>query len=172
MSRNESIGYLTSVLYRKNQLYLNQALKPFDLSSSEMLILHRLCTHGECSQEEVASHLMIDKAAITRAVQSLEKKGWLTRSRSETDKRAFILKPLQKSYDHQTEFLSIMSYWTEFLTDGMSREEVTVLFRNDDADHAVCWKSGICDGGTSRRAFCHQRNYRGWRYPVLLPVYP
>ena len=22
-----------------------------------------------------------------------------------------------------------MSYWTEFLTDGMSREEVTVLFR-------------------------------------------
>ena len=129
MSRNESIGYLTSVLYRKNQLYLNQALKPFDLSSSEMLILHRLCTHGECSQEEVASHLMIDKAAITRAVQSLEKKGWLTRSRSETDKRAFILKPLQKSYDHQTEFLSIMSYWTEFLTDGMSREEVTVLFR-------------------------------------------
>ena len=129
MSRNESIGYLTSVLYRKNQLYLNQALKPFDLSSSEMLILHRLCTHGECSQEEVASHLMIDKAVITRAVQSLEKKGWLTRSRSETDKRAFILKPLQKSYDHQTEFLSIMSYWTEFLTDGMSREEVTVLFR-------------------------------------------
>ena len=129
MSRNESIGYLTSVLYRKNQLYLNQALKPFDLSSSEMLILHRLCTHGECSQEEVASHLMIDKAAITRAVQSLEKKGWLTRSRSETDKRAFILKPLQKSYDHQTEFLSIMSYWTEFLTDGMSREEFTVLFR-------------------------------------------
>ena len=129
MSRNESIGYLTSVLCRKNQLYLNQALKPFDLSSSEMLILHRLCTHGECSQEEVASHLMIDKAAITRAVQSLEKKGWLTRSRSETDKRAFILKPLQKSYDHQTEFLSIMSYWTEFLTDGMSREEVTVLFR-------------------------------------------
>ena len=129
MSRNESIGYLTSVLYRKNQLYLNQALKPFDLSSSEMLILHRLCTHGECSQEEVAFHLMIDKAAITRAVQSLEKKGWLTRSRSETDKRAFILKPLQKSYDHQTEFLSIMSYWTEFLTDGMSREEVTVLFR-------------------------------------------
>lgn len=129
MSRNESIGYLTSVLYRKNQLYLNQALKPFDLSSSEMLILHRLCTHGECSQEEVASHLMIDKAAITRAVQSLEKKGWLTRSRSETDKRAFILKPLQKSYGHQTEFLSIMSYWTEFLTDGMSREEVTVLFR-------------------------------------------
>ena len=31
--------------------------------------------------------------------------------------------------------------------------EVTVLFRNDDADHAVCGKSGICDGGTSRRDF-------------------
>ena len=33
--------------------------------------------------------------------------------------------------------------------------EVSVLFRNDDADHAVCRKPWICYGGTSWWCFCH-----------------
>ncbi|MCH4193209.1 MAG: MarR family transcriptional regulator [Butyrivibrio sp.] len=123
MYQNESIGYLISVLYRKNQIYLNQALRPYDLSPAEMLVLHRLCTHGECSQEEIAAHMMIDKAAITRTVQALEKKGWLTRQKNESDKRMIILKPLQKAYDAQEDFLDIMKYWTSFLTEGLETQK-------------------------------------------------
>lgn len=130
--QTENIGHFVSGLYRKNQLYLNQALKGYDLSPTEMLVLYHLCSRVECSQEDsqevVAAHMMIDKAAITRTVQALEKKGWLIREKSQTDKRSMILKPQQKAYDAQAEFRDIMCYWTKFLTEGMDEERIDHFF--------------------------------------------
>ncbi len=83
-----SFGRLISIIYRKNQAYLNYALEDLGISSSELLILLYLNENHGISQEELSSFLLIDKAATARVVQSLLKKGLLRKEKNLTDKRA------------------------------------------------------------------------------------
>ena len=83
-----SFGRLISIIYRKNQAYLNYALEDLGISSSELPVLLYLNENHGVSQEELSSFLLIDKAATTRIVQSLLKKGLLQKEKNLTDKRA------------------------------------------------------------------------------------
>lgn len=70
-----SVGRLISILYRKNQIYLNAAMKPLNITTAEQPILMYLYRHNAVTQEEISTYLQVDKALTARTVQSLIKKG-------------------------------------------------------------------------------------------------
>lgn len=77
-------------ILRLTQQRINEELKPLDLSSSEGDILFLLLTNKDkLHQEQLAELLDIGKAAISRAVASLESKGYIKRMREPDDKRAY-----------------------------------------------------------------------------------
>jgi DNA-binding MarR family transcriptional regulator len=78
-----SVGRLVSILYRKNQVYLNGVLKPLNITAAEVPVLIHLFGRDGISQEELSSFLVIDKAATARVVQSLLDKGFYARIGSE-----------------------------------------------------------------------------------------
>ena len=68
---------------------VNQNLRPLNLSSAEGNILLHLLTQGqEMVQEQLVEQLDISKPAVSRALDSLETKGYVTRQRDLHDKRA------------------------------------------------------------------------------------
>jgi len=76
------------ILYRTYLSYISKSLTVINLSFSDSVFLVNIGDKEGISQEEIASFLAIDKAAIARSVKSMEKTGYVRTKRSNTDKRA------------------------------------------------------------------------------------
>ena len=74
---------------RASRQVINARLEPLGLSSLEGDLLFHLLTGGDQPhQEELAERLDIGKAAVSRAVDSLEDKGYVRRAQAPEDGRA------------------------------------------------------------------------------------
>lgn len=76
-------------MIRSARQIINRDLRPLGLSSAEGNILLHLSTQGqEMRQEQLVEQLDVSKPAVSRALDSLEKKGFVTRQPDPDDKRA------------------------------------------------------------------------------------
>ncbi|MEW9122735.1 MAG: MarR family winged helix-turn-helix transcriptional regulator [Thermotaleaceae bacterium] len=120
----KAIGRFVSILYRQSQVYFNHALKEFDITSAEYALLLYLYKKDEISQEDLSAYLYIDKAAIARAVKSLEQKGYVTRYKDEADKRFNRVCLSDKAKGLENEIKEKVWSWSEFLTEDLDEETV------------------------------------------------
>ncbi|HOB34983.1 MAG TPA: MarR family transcriptional regulator [Bacillota bacterium] len=71
---------------------LNDRLRPLGLTSAEgNILLHLLTRPRSLRQEEISGELEISKAAVSRALDSLESKGLIVREKDESDRRASLV---------------------------------------------------------------------------------
>lgn len=123
-----SVGRLVSILYRKNQVYLNIALKPFHITASELPILTFLFSHSGVTQEKLSSFLLIDKASTARAVQSLLRKGLLRKERDLVDRRANKIYMSETGQALKPQIAEILQQWSSFLTGGLDAQSVDTMY--------------------------------------------
>ncbi len=77
-------------MIRSARQIINESLRPLNLSSSEGNILLHLLTQGdEMGQEQLVEELDVSKPAISRALNSLEAKGFVIRRQDPSDRRAY-----------------------------------------------------------------------------------
>lgn len=75
-------------MIRSARQIVNEALRPLNLSSSEgNILLHLLLRGQDLGQEQLAEQLDISKPAVSRALDSLEGKGYIARQPDPTDRR-------------------------------------------------------------------------------------
>ena len=75
---------------RATRQMINAGLEPLGLSGAEGDILFHLLTGSNgFQQEQLAEQLDVVKAAISRVIDTLESKGYVTRIRQKEDKRAY-----------------------------------------------------------------------------------
>ncbi len=76
-------------MIRSARKTVNENLRPLNLSSAEGNILLHLLTQGEeLRQEQLVEQLDISKPAVSRALDSLEAKGFVVRQQDVDDRRA------------------------------------------------------------------------------------
>lgn len=81
---------LANRIIQDGQICLNLALRKHGLRSSEANVLMFLYSSGDgVPQDAIVSGIDISKAAISRTVESLERKGFLTRTRNHADRRSY-----------------------------------------------------------------------------------
>jgi DNA-binding MarR family transcriptional regulator len=89
MAEIRAIWLHANHIIRSARQIINDNLRPLDLSSAEGNILLHLFTQGyELGQERLVEQLEISKPAVSRALDSLEAKGYVTRQRDPHDLRA------------------------------------------------------------------------------------
>lgn len=145
----KSIGRLVSILYRKNQIYLNMVLKPLNITASEIPILMCLFNHDGVSQEKLSSYISIDKASTARAVQALLEKGYIVKEKNSVDKRANKIFLTQYALDNKKDIQKLLDEWTEFLTQDMDEQSVNIMFETletmvkkiDEMDFKEKWRN-------------------------------
>ena len=125
---NKSVGRLVSVLYRRNQVYLDAALKEYNLTASELAFIISLYKKDGISQEELSTRLAIDKAATANALRSLENKGYVSRTRNPQDRRANIIIITEYARRMETGIRKQLRNWTNFLTEDIEEESVQTMF--------------------------------------------
>lgn len=75
-------------MLRSARQILNENLRPLDLSSAEGNILLHLLTQGQVmKQDQLVEQLDISKPAVSRAIDSLETKGFVIRKQDPGDRR-------------------------------------------------------------------------------------
>lgn len=149
---DNSVGRLVSILYRKNQVYLNEALKELGLTASELPIIIYVLKHEGVSQEEMAQFLSIDKAAIARAVDTLLEKGLVQKKKDELDRRANKITVTEVGKKIEFALNQRLLYWTQYLTKDIEEKDVDTMYRVlnimvDKLEHKDCreiWRNHTC----------------------------
>lgn len=119
----QTLGRLVAILHRRNIAYLNAALKPYEITSGEVGIMRSLYQAEDRSQEELSLSLYIDKAAIARAVKSLESKGYVMRINDERDKRCNRLFLTEQAKRLQGEIEPLIDAWNNDRRAALGDEE-------------------------------------------------
>lgn len=89
--RNPSIGFHLGYTYRRASHMFANALKPYDITPEQWLVLYHIGEHEGLNQKEVAAKADKDQPTTTRILDLLEKKGYTRKSVSVNDRRAFQL---------------------------------------------------------------------------------
>lgn len=88
MAGIKDIWLFSNNIIRSARHMVNEALKPLNLSSAEgNILLHLLTSDSGLRQDEIVEQLDISKPAVSRALDSLETKGYVTRTRNPNDRR-------------------------------------------------------------------------------------
>ena len=119
----ERNGRWISILYRRNQMYIMQALRKYGISSSEYPVLLMLYRGDGLTQEDILSYLCLDKSAVARIVQSLEKKELIEKKKDEKDQRCNRVFLTSRGRMMEPIIEDVLNQWNDILMSHMTQEE-------------------------------------------------
>jgi DNA-binding MarR family transcriptional regulator len=112
---------------RSQAIYRHEKISADDLHSSHYAFVLAICRNEGRSQEELAKELCLNKSTVARALNSLEEKGYITRTPLPQDKRQFSVYPTKKMIDVLPEVKKASEEWMLLLSDGIAPEELEVF---------------------------------------------
>jgi len=83
----ESLRHYFHIIHKAANIYATRNVGAEGLNPTEIDLIRHLVTQGQRNQQAIAEYLQIDKAAVTRALRRLEKKGYVQRLVDESDAR-------------------------------------------------------------------------------------
>ena len=151
MSDIKDIWLYANNIIRSSRKMVNEGLNPLSLSSAEGNILMHLFTQThEVRQEEIVEQLDISKPAVSRALESLEKKGFVTRERDFLDRRASFVLLTRSARDIKPYVEEVYNKVYSLAAQGITEEEIrlfTDLFRRISANFSLARHNKALTGG-------------------------
>lgn len=108
------------VLFRQMNLFLNRELLDEKLTSSDVLYLALLYEQDGRTQDEMAEAYTVDRAATTRSLQGLEKKGLVRREVDTFDRRIRRVYLTEKAMQYRAAIRRMADDLADALFEGMS----------------------------------------------------
>ena len=100
MAGIRDIWLFANNIIRSSRQMINEGLKPLNLSSAEgNIIIHLLTQEQQFRQEDIVEQLDISRPAVSRALESLEGKGFVVREKAPSDKRVSRVKLTAKAME-------------------------------------------------------------------------
>lgn len=124
----ESVMRLISRTFRYFSLYRSEQLEKEGLTGIQHHYILRICDTPGITQEQLAEGLSINKSNVARQLAQMERKGFVTRIPSETDRRRLHVYPTTRAEKLYPKIKQIHRYWNERLLEGFSEEERKDLY--------------------------------------------
>lgn len=129
MSRFNLLFDLLGELARRRYQLAEQNFALVGLNHTEARILSLLSQFGgESSQDDIAQKMNVDRSNVGRALKNLETRGLVDRSRSDEDKRAFLIKLTSEGCDFIDQIASIKNRTVNSFFGSMSEDEAAVVY--------------------------------------------
>lgn len=116
-----------NVLARSGAQFRSEYLKPLGITTFQAPYIQHICDQPGMSQEQVARALQVNRSSAARHLAALEEDGFVTRVESREDKRQLLIYPTRKALDANPEIRRVNTLWNDWLTHGMTEEEVARL---------------------------------------------
>ena len=120
-------GTYISVLMRQLNLFFGHELSDVEITASELMYLSQLYNRDGLTQEEMAAVITVDKAATTRTIQGMEKKGLVRREAHEENYRAKRVYLTDKAKNAEPRIRELQKKWVDFITQDMTQKEAEVF---------------------------------------------
>lgn len=131
MKQNENspsqFGRLMGIISRFAMIFFKRKMKNHELNGHQMGILMFLSNNEGISQDEIVSHVFLNKGTVGRHLQSLEKKSMITRKISSEDHRYHQVYLTKKAKNLLPLFLETANEWQNIMLQGLSIEEIKLL---------------------------------------------
>ena len=121
------VNLFNEILKLEEEAIITDEIK--DITNNDMHIIEAVGLSGENTMSVVAKKLGITAGSLTTSVNSLVNKKYVTRQRSEEDRRVVFLKLTEKgkrAYEHHREYHRQM---TEAVISRLDENEVPVLIK-------------------------------------------
>jgi DNA-binding MarR family transcriptional regulator len=112
------------ILYRTFVKYMSKSIGTEDISFSDSIFLVNIGEKEGTSQDEIATALAIDKAAVARSVKNLTQRGYVLARQSPYDKRAKELYLSRKGNDLFHDVMKLHETWLKSVLAGSSPGEI------------------------------------------------
>jgi len=126
-SLQSSTGYWVTRLARAFEAELEKRLAGHDVTRASWAILSAIQHHGKTTPAALASFIGIDRAAITRHLDRLEKQELVHRHHSTTDRRQVNLKLTQKGLLLVSELAAESLATNAKFTAGLDQSEIDAV---------------------------------------------
>jgi MarR family transcriptional regulator for hemolysin len=115
-------------MLRSARQIINENLRSLDLSSAEGNILLHMLTQGqELRQEQLVEQLDISKPAVSRALDSLETKGFITRQQDPDDRRVHRVRLTDRAREIGPTVEQAYNQLYALALQGISQEEFEIF---------------------------------------------
>ena len=112
---------------RSQAIYRHHKISAEDLQSCHYSFVLAICRMPGSSQEELAQELCLNKSTVARSLNSLEEKGYITRTPLPNDKRQFSVHPTEKMLSVLPEVKEASDEWMSLLSSDISEEELEIF---------------------------------------------
>lgn len=107
------LGKLVSIITRSQGIYLNRNLSDLNIRGFQIYLLLEIYNKKDSSQSDIAAQYKIDKGAVSRAIQKLEKEELISREIDETNRRRNIISLTEKGNKTISEIIKTFDKWEE-----------------------------------------------------------
>lgn len=126
----KDIWYYANNILRSSRMLVNEGLKPLKLGSSEgNILLHLFTRDDDVNQEKIVEGLDISKPAVSRAIKSLEKKGYIRRYRDDSDRRSIRVRLTEKALDTKPRVEEVYNEVFAVAAQNVSQEEALFFIK-------------------------------------------
>ena len=98
-------------------------MEPLGFKGIHARLIMAICRTPGCSQDQLAKRMGFDKSTIARQLELLEKKGYVERKASETDKRVLCVFPTEQMLAFQPGLSEAMEQWNALLLSELTQAE-------------------------------------------------
>ncbi len=112
---------------RKAQLIIGSRLAPYGITAAEEPFFMMITHHSGATQEELTAMVGVDKSATTRAVRSLENKGYLTRKQDTKDHRQNRVFATNQAMEITEQVHAELLRLDNEITKGLSKQDIQIL---------------------------------------------
>ncbi len=138
-----TIGRDISILSRQFNIYIAKELQAIDIMTSEYIFVINIEKGIKTNQKELCDIFALNKAAATRAISSLMRKGYVNRERNPDNKREYLLSLTKEGEKIKPVILEKLTKWTELLTADLSDEQTEEV-----ADILAQFRKNACKENT------------------------
>lgn|SRR5208337_214430 len=121
------LGGLVSYLLRAQSAFYTQRLRPYNISYGQFPFLMALYREDGVNQETIAKRLLFNKATIARAIDKLERGGYVYRTQDEYDGRANRIFLTPKGREIRPVLDQLSHEWNSILISGFTEIERILL---------------------------------------------
>lgn len=120
---SQLFGKFITGIYRNNVYYIGKNLEKFNINKSEYVYLINVYNGEGMCQDELVTHLNVDKYEVAKGVKSLIEKGYLYKEKDKEDKRKHRLYLTEKAKEIEEEFRNVLRDMSKILIHGFTEEE-------------------------------------------------
>ena len=108
---------------RHYYMYLNRALAPSGINSSQYLFILNLCRDPGITQDKLPERICVNKSNVARTLAQLEKKGLIRRQVNPGDKRTAAVFPTERARELYPQIMEVIATWDDAVTSVLSAQE-------------------------------------------------